>query len=73
MSNEDPEDSNIIDFIRIKMLQMYEDYSAQGEFDHADAIWDALSAYTSGSCNIIFKRGVPYITAPQPDDNTEES
>ena len=55
------------------MLKMYEDFSAQGETDNAAAIWDALSAYVSGSATIVFRRGIPFISPLQGDDITEES
>jgi len=60
---DEPEESNIIDFVEIKMLRMFEDYSASGEFDSAAAIWDALSAYLDGTIDIIFRRGQPYMQA----------
>ena len=73
MTDHEAQDSNIIDFIEIKMLKMYEDFSAQGETDNAAAIWDALSAYVSGSATIVFRRGIPFISPLQGDDITEES
>ena len=73
MTDHEAQDSNIIDFIEIKMLKMYEDFSEQGETDNAAAIWDALSAYVSGSATIVFRRGIPFISPLQGDDITEES
>ena len=73
MTEPAAEATNIIDFTVIKMLQLYERYSVSGQAEHAAAIWEALEAYSSGSCTIIFKGGIPYITAPQPVDIDEET
>ena len=58
-----PEDSNIIDFIEIKMLQLFEQYSTVGDTATAAACWDALAEYLSGTIDIIFKHGEPYVIA----------
>ena len=65
-----PEDSNIIDFIDVKMMQLYEDYSASGNYNHADACWRALDSYVSGTVDIIFKRGEPYVINREKSDTT---
>ena len=56
-----PEDSNIIDFIEIKMLNLYERYADAGQDEVADACWHALAAYMTGSVDIIFRKGEPYV------------
>ena len=61
MNSRYPEDSNIIDFIEIKMLQLVEEYSAVGKHHAADACWNALASYTAGTIDIIFKHGQPFV------------
>lgn len=56
-----PEDSNIIDFVEIKMLQLFEHYSTLGDIGTSAACWEALSDYLAGNIDIIFKSGEPYI------------
>ena len=56
-----PEDSNIIDFVEIKMLNLYERYASAGHADVADAYWHALEAYMTGSVDIVFRKGEPYV------------
>jgi hypothetical protein len=58
-----PEDSNIIDFIEVKLLSMADDYASGGRLDLAEAIWTALDRYMTGEIEIIFKHGEPYVTA----------
>lgn len=58
-----PEDSNIIDFVEVKMLALAEDYAASGRVDLAEAVWNALDNYMDGNIDIIFKKGDPYVTA----------
>ncbi len=61
MSSRYPEDSNIIDFIEIKLLKMFEEYSALRKEAEALALWAALSDYVSGNIDIIFKDGEPFV------------
>jgi len=68
MDSRYPEDSNIIDFVEIKMLKLYEDYSAAGHIGVADACWNALAAYMTGSIDIVFRKGEPYIIERQASD-----
>ena len=70
MNNRYPQDSNIIDFIEVKMLRLVEQYSIVGEQNHADACWNALTAYVSGTVDIIFKHGVPFVIDREIDDVT---
>jgi hypothetical protein len=78
MNSRYPEDSNIIDFVEVKLLQLVEEYSTLGQQFHADACWNALDAYVSGTVDIIFKAGEPYVidreirdtTIPDEDDLT---
>jgi len=61
MNSRYPEDSNIIDFVEIKLQQLFEEYSALRKQDEAVALWKALDEYVSGTIDIIFKHGEPYI------------
>ena len=61
MNSRYPEDSNIIDFIEIKLLQLFEEYSALNQRQEASAIWHALDNYISGDIDVIFKGGEPYV------------
>ena len=61
MTGRYPEDSNIIDFVEIKMLNLYEQYADAGHVDVADACWNALAAYMTGSVDIVLRKGEPYI------------
>tara|TARA_R100001594_G_C3847635_1_gene217611 strand:+ start:130 stop:378 length:249 start_codon:yes stop_codon:yes gene_type:complete len=70
MNSRYPQDSNIIDFIEVKMLQLVEQYSAVGKDDIADACWNALSGYVSGSIDIIFKHGQPFVIDREYNDAT---
>ncbi len=63
-----PQDSNIIDFVEIKMLQLFEQYSALGDKATAAACWDALADYLTGNIDIIFKGGEPYVIAKEKSD-----
>ena len=72
MPSRYPEDSNIIDFIEIKMLKLYEDYAMAGQSDVADACWNALSAYMTGSIDIVFRKGEPYVINREIDDINDE-
>ena len=72
MQRRYPEDSNIIDFIEIKMQQLAARNALHGNIDVADACWHALSAYLSGSVDIIFKKGEPYVINRDIDVNTDE-
>jgi hypothetical protein len=71
MTGRYPEDSNIIDFVEIKMLNLYEQYASDGHDDVADACWNALAAYMTGSVDIVFRKGEPYIIERQPGDITD--
>tara|TARA_R100000808_G_C2107379_1_gene122560 strand:+ start:609 stop:839 length:231 start_codon:yes stop_codon:yes gene_type:complete len=70
MNSRYPQDSNIIDFIEVKMLQLVERYSTVGQQYHADACWSALDAYVSGTVDIIFKHGEPYVIDRENNDIT---
>jgi len=63
-----PEDSNIIDFIEIKMLNLYEQYASAGQDEVADACWNALAAYMTGSVDIVFRGGEPYVIERKDSD-----
>ena len=65
-----PQDSNIIDFIEVKLLQLVEEYSTLGQQLHVDACWNALDAYVSGTVDIIFKHGEPYVIDREIKDTT---
>lgn len=69
MTGKYPEDSNIIDFIEIKMLSMADEYAYKGRDDLAEAIWTALDRYMDGEIEIIFKHGEPYVTIADADVN----
>ena len=56
-----PQDSNIIDFIEIKLSAMAESYAGKGHTNMAEALWNALDQYANGNINIIFKNGDPYV------------
>ena len=68
MTGRYPQDSNIIDFVEVKMLQLYEQYSVLGDDTRAEACWYALAAYVSGTIDIIFKRGQPYVIDREKND-----
>ena len=59
-----PTDSNIIDFIEVKMLQLADDYAKVNKLDMAEACWNALERYMLGEIDIYFKNGEPYVTKP---------
>lgn len=67
-----PEDSNIIDFVEIKMHQLYAQYASAGQSDVADACWNALAAYMTGSIDIVFRKGEPYVINRENDDIIDE-
>ena len=56
-----PEDSNIIDFIYIKLISLAEYYHAIGNEAHADACYNALDDYLSDIVDIYFRDGMPYV------------
>ena len=66
-----PQDSNIIDFIQVKMLRLIDEFGAAGKTDMAEACWNALDNYMSGSVNIYFQDGQPYIARVNLDDVPE--
>ena len=72
MSGRHPQDSNIIDFIQVKLLAMVEEYSSAGMIPMADALWSALDQYMAGDIDIIFKHGQPYVIAREIDGITDE-
>ena len=61
MTSRYPQDSNIIDFVEVKMLQLFEYYSAVSDHEAADACWNALVAYVDGIIDIEFIAGEPYV------------
>jgi len=67
-----PQDSNIIDFIQLKLLAMVEEYSSAGMIPMADALWSALDQYMAGEVDVIFKHGQPYVIAREIDSITDE-
>jgi hypothetical protein len=69
MQGKYPQDSNIVDFIEIKLLSMADEYANKGREDLAEAIWSALDRYMDGEIDIIFKNGDPYVTAVEFDVN----
>ena len=69
MNSRYPEDSNIVDFIEVKMLQLVEEYSAVGREQAADACWNALASYVSGTIDIIFRHGQPFVIDRETDYN----
>ena len=58
------EDSNIIDFNYIKLMQLAELYASDGREGLAEACYNALDLYLSGTVEVYFKAGEPYITTP---------
>jgi len=66
------EDSNIIDFIEVKMLNLANEYAARGHLSMAEAIWTALDQYMSGHVDIIFKAGEPYVIKRENADDIDE-
>jgi len=66
-----PEDSNIIDFVQVKMLKLIDEYGANGRDDMAAACWNALDNYMSGSVNIYFQNGDPFVARINLDDVPE--
>ena len=67
-----PQDSNIIDFVEVKLLAMVEEYASAGLGPMADALWSALDQYMAGDIDIIFKHGQPYVIAREIDGITDE-
>ena len=67
-----PEDSNIIDFVQVKMLYMAEEYANAGNIAMAEAMWLAIDKYMSGSVDILFKNGVPYVYIDKNDAVTSD-
>ncbi len=61
MNSRYPKDSNIIDFVEVKLLAMAEDYAGAGKLRMAEAIWAALDSYMAGSIDVLFKHGQPYV------------
>lgn len=66
-----PEDSNIIDFNYIKLIQLAELYAATRRDDMADACYSALDKYLDGTVDIIFKGGEPWLTQPKERDTLD--
>ncbi len=62
-----PEDSNIIDFIYIKLISLGEYYGLTNKESLADACYHALDMYLAGTVNIFFKDGEPYISSIKGD------
>ena len=58
-----PEDSNIIDFIYIKLISLGEFYDEIGKPNLADACYNALDMYLTETVNVYFKDGEPYISS----------
>lgn len=61
MNSRYPEDSNIIDFIEVKLLAMAEEYASAGKLSMAEAVWNALDSYVAENIDIVFKAGQPYV------------
>ena len=64
-----PEDSNIIDFIYIKLMQLAEFYASQRRDELADACYNALDMYLAGTVRVYFRKGEPYISSITSDDD----
>ena len=62
-----PEDSNIIDFIYIKLISLGEFYDEVGKPGLADACYNALDMYLAETVNVYFKDGEPYISSIKGD------
>jgi len=58
-----PEDSNIIDYIYIKLISLGEFYDEVGKAGLADACYNALDMYLAGTVKVYFKDGEPYISS----------
>ncbi len=63
-----PEDSNIIDFIYIKLISLAEFYDAAGKSALADACYNALDMYLAGTVRVYFRKGEPYISSVTGDE-----
>jgi len=63
-----PEDSNIIDFIYIKLMQLAEFYATSGKLELADACYNALDMYLAGTVRVYFRNGEPYISSITGDE-----
>ena len=64
-----PEDSNIIDFNYIKLLQLAERYGAQNQEELSAACYSAIDMYLAGAVNVYFRKGEPYISSIASDDD----
>jgi hypothetical protein len=60
-----PEDSNIIDFIYIKLISLAEFYAETRRESMADACYNALDKYLDGAIDVVFRDGEPWLTAPK--------
>ena len=68
MNGRYPEDSNIIDFIYIKLMQLAEFYAGAGRDELADACYNALDMYLAGTVRVYFRKGEPYISSITSDE-----
>ena len=71
MNGRYPEDSNIVDFIYIKLISLAELYAATRRDDMAEACYTALDKYLNGTVDIIFKGGEPWLTQPKERDTLD--
>ena len=53
---------NVYDFVEYRLHDMINKADADGREDIAEALYIALNAYLSGTVDIVFKRGRPFVT-----------